>query len=1270
MLITKKRPSLLRVLIFILIAAGLLQAARFILRPNPKSDSTLVFVQTTTDPETPPQIENALSLQDFYANKVVATSFLLKKNNTEAAATNINEILPNPTVVSGDFALYGEFKYDPTDNTITTVAYPAPTIITADEAEASTPAERYKNPTPTNPSLSSNQEIQASLQSPNSTRLVHAVAPSQSNNDNNPAVFKASEDGTNTLTLTDDCYDYLGESHIISLFEKTPLLAPATTQPGQPLLTSGKATFNQLSNNPLESLTQVNQHHARNYQRFFGPNDPNSSSNNDPSGKGSNNGANGNPPPGSNQNPQNSPQQNQGGNQNNNPDKQPDYDPNAMLALLSLQPSNGSVPLYFSSDYIEYPTPQKNGFVMYLNTDNNFPEQPAMQPQAQSPEQQRNNPSEQSSQQKKPTTYRSPTFTLTPETEREMREQAEAHNKQQLDKILAGMPSAKTTMYQKSNGNLAARIDFPNGAFGEISVGGNRQPSVLDRANMMHRRNAILKIVSYLSFIELADCTEEWQAREFSNHIKKIDGRNPDYAQNMQELLEKYEALKKNPQEIQRLMNKLDCYQYPGFLDLIRSFPQEYSCQIAALEDQLNGARNHVFENVKGFERKPYYRMGWYDHRDVYPFRDFIRAEANRLRNEEEAFLQSLIDKLKKGPLAQQQARAAASETAKGPQNSDDNDPYDPDDDKDNNEDHHHGYQPPQVITKEQVVLDDLKEILTTAIQNNQDTDSAMQGLEWIESAEAANLAGNKSEFDRYYNRAAAALETIIDNRATGKTYSLSDALQSYAQSTGIPLTSLQQLTGTPMQHALHKEALNNLNSSTNLLTECQDAFYLNNSLTTVNSLSAIALEHVKDHNLMHAGQLLDLTHALCDTVIKNGQPFAEMTRDVAQFICEVGARTGGVLKERIPGIIANIPHNILIGKGINFASSFLPGFTMTKIILGSSILAAQAGMYAYQYYQLQKKDPIQAHANFSADLIQLLATGGITSIAARHNGLYNNHIGAICGAVTSENAVITHAAAIGKLLPTQAVASGQLQALASTQPGHIATMLKHSTGYIKKAYQFDGKDPGRARRMLRSMRAHEAQLKRDIAKEIQNRTKQPIGAKSLENAVEKVRKHINPVSTYFKAYKIDKDMNFPENIPHFFELMQGYGKNKLVGYHSIVEKVYERVSIKKPPNRFGVYEAVHTFNKEQKPSTMYPDDWCKKMIFKANRQAKKIENRVHIENDGFIGQTKDGLFIQFWLVQDSKTKAIIMNSAYPYVEESLEQILINKAEEMLCKKP
>ncbi|HBS47806.1 TPA: hypothetical protein DEO28_01740 [Candidatus Dependentiae bacterium] len=135
-------------------------------------------------------------------------------------------------------------------------------------------------------------------------------------------------------------------------------------------------------------------------------------------------------------------------------------------------------------------------------------------------------------------------------------------------------------------------------------------------------------------------------------------------------------------------------------------------------------------------------------------------------------------------------------------------------------------------------------------------------------------------------------------------------------------------------------------------------------------------------------------------------------------------------------------------------------------------------------------------------------------------------------------------------------------------------------------------------------------------------------------------------------------------NWKHPFLVEEGLKKGKLSiqGFHYKASMPNSIIELVKTPNKFGVYEAYFEYKGIKKFSTFFPDDWPHKKVIQKIKEA--YHNPIILtKQNGFVGQTEEGVFIQFWFKKNENTKNIILNSVYPYHAITLEEL-----EELLWK--
>jgi hypothetical protein len=89
----------------------------------------------------------------------------------------------------------------------------------------------------------------------------------------------------------------------------------------------------------------------------------------------------------------------------------------------------------------------------------------------------------------------------------------------------------------------------------------------------------------------------------------------------------------------------------------------------------------------------------------------------------------------------------------------------------------------------------------------------------------------------------------------------------------------------------------------------------------------------------------------------------------------------------------------------------------------------------------------------------------------------------------------------------------------------------------------------------------------------------------------------------------------------------------RLVGLHHLPSSPGASVVVTKPPNKYGVYDAIVTVNHNgvsyTKPSTMFPDKWSQERIMSEVNYAWK--NAKHTKGNTFEGTTNTGFKIRFY---------------------------------------
>ena len=112
-------------------------------------------------------------------------------------------------------------------------------------------------------------------------------------------------------------------------------------------------------------------------------------------------------------------------------------------------------------------------------------------------------------------------------------------------------------------------------------------------------------------------------------------------------------------------------------------------------------------------------------------------------------------------------------------------------------------------------------------------------------------------------------------------------------------------------------------------------------------------------------------------------------------------------------------------------------------------------------------------------------------------------------------------------------------------------------------------------------------------------------------------------------------------NLKHLFlgEIDQG----SLKGFHHAKSYPDRIIKITRPPDKFGIYEAIYEWKGLSKKSTFFPDQWSRDKVLKKVNEA--CNNIIVRQQNGFIGKTTEGIEIQFWFNKDSTIASI-----YPYM--------------------
>ena len=1269
----------------LLIVIGCIKALNIIFGNNPVSETTLVYVQATTDEK---EFE-ALSEQQVdgltdVVNRLCVASYAIKKNNEAVSPLIHQKELAPVSVVEGDYYLAGEFKYNTADNSVRNVIYAAPEVIPQEQVASSIPAARYEVPASTG--VSADEKIQRVFVSSSNTQgmcFIHGLGPEEKRETLAPNFFTP-ENGS--YVTTQECNDYIKKTQVLAAFTREQVFYSNATIKKPSNLSCNDAywmdnfvSFSQVDLDKTKLVAEATKEHAKFYELFFGNNPPvlgtGASQNNllinaamgsvianNPLAQATNSNASQLLCDASTQS--NGLAAGQGavsskvgqgqsalgavhnvflpGGQATSGASQNTADFSRLFAGAFVNDGGQS----FAGNTFPFAAHSSNPMVLYNNqlVASKTPELTATAGRV----------------------FLSPDCTPTPEDLRRLEEQVSEKLAKDLQAILDSKPHVNVTIEQAPNNAYKICVDGLPIGLSFIIPTQPQQESFRDYSMRIEREYYWLMKFGYLDFIALV------LGQDLYVHLAKSNLANPNCQQYLNELAQCLEKIRQNPEIIAQLMAKYDCYQYPGFIGLLKQFPTEYLNTITALEQYLPHAKNGDFESVGRFKRIPKHPALWwmpfpfnrllgkviYDHRDVYPLRDFIREEASRLADIEEAKLRKEIDELTRRlqPNIEARERALAKIAQANAILPAENVLHD-DDDYDGGGDSTPPEKPRHRIPREEVVLNNLAEVLTSAIVNDQCADVARQGLEWVELARAANKAGDTATFSRFYKRAEALLETLRDDTAKSKSYTLEASVNEFLRKNNLPRATFEQLTGTFIQQALHQEALDTLAQGTALAEVAKDAFFLSNTLGFANGMTAIAMEHIQDRNLLHASGMLDLTLTLingCDAYVKDYGAVADMIFSEAQFILDVAARAGGILKNRIPALIKGIPVQIGFGVAIGSALAYFSGplapYAWAKLLIGGGVLATQLGIYLYKYHELRKKNPLEADAQLAADLIELAATGGVVGFVARHGKVYlelmkksgqhiQNNLGmevaleglGIAGMPGVEISAAVNAAA-GQVLPavTKVVLGGGSAAGAAI----TNVMFKEAKKIIKKYNKLHKRNPKRAQRFLRSLQVHLQKM-------------QEPGAQN------------NPYFLYFKQDMKGLKSHLNDTHIFYFEFNK---RGKITGYHSKLmgpNSNYQFDGHLLPPNKFGVYKDWYKFNNQRKPCSFFPDHWDKQAILKAINQAIQFENRAYPCKSGlgFIGQTPDGLYIQFWYAKDAQGNWFI-NSVYPYVEETLSAIL------------
>ncbi len=586
--------------------------------------------------------------------------------------------------------------------------------------------------------------------------------------------------------------------------------------------------------------------------------------------------------------------------------------------------------------------------------------------------------------------------------------------------------------------------------------------SVKEQLLMLERMRWNLTQLNEVAFAALVLCqSEEEFASEYAKLLYALQAGSPLTSPYWIEVQNRYNALRNSPKARQQLVRCYDLYQFPGFQQLLRHCKKEYDEHILELAAHLPHCHKKEFATIWGMERQPktwvqkYLFPFVYIQGDKYPFRDFIRAEATRIEQEQADQFHTQL---------QEVIALEATRDIVLPQTHNSTDTII----------HDHTSLPAEVVFIEELIT------ATTA------QEPATQLLhEWALTAHSAYEQADDATFTRYYNRVAQ-----VSGQLAQEPFAPSSTVLQHGNEQQFPACLLLEHGGTVLHKTLQREALSELQRGLTVQRQCTGTFYLHDTAAIANTITTIALGHIYEENVLHASHLLDLSACLtsmCEQELRDYGTTRDIGAHAADFLLRVAQRTTGILKDRLPQLLKEIPLQLIAGTALtSTVNALLPGFIVAKIAILSGIALHQLLAHIKQYHATYGKDPIQANAQLTADIIECVLVGKAVHLLSRDGGFFKRCIQDIHNKIIRQEAVAGLVSDINPSLESRVSTKTTLNnpltndATVAAQP--LTTMTPQVAGLVTEFEALYKKDPKKALELLASLKERSRVLQKDIA--------------------------------------------------------------------------------------------------------------------------------------------------------------------------------------------